>query len=154
MEPLAPSSAVESVIESSTVHDANSEQAAGFNFQPNYGIDGIGIIGSHFYVIRSCVINTYELFVYLALRDASENEETTNREGSAHNQDEDILEASRNEEGIQDDESDNEYTFNEPETESDSDDNQSNQDAQRSVQTGATLGSETGLEIIYYLFVK
>lgn len=45
MEPLAPSSAVETVIEASTVHEVNSEQAAGFNFQPNYGIDGIGIIG-------------------------------------------------------------------------------------------------------------
>lgn len=90
------------------------------------------------------------------MRDASESEETANREGSAHNQDEDILEASRNEEGIQDDESDNEYTFNEPETESDSDDNQSNQDAQRSVQTGATVGSETGLEIdsFYTLYIK
>lgn len=46
VEPLAPSSAVESVIETSTVHEANNEQATGFNFQPNYGIDGIGIIGS------------------------------------------------------------------------------------------------------------
>ncbi|KAM7362066.1 E3 ubiquitin-protein ligase hyd isoform 4-T4 [Cochliomyia hominivorax] len=119
VEPLAPSSAVESVIETSTVHETNSDQATGFNFQPNYGIDGI------------------------ALRDTSENEETPNREGGVQNHDEDILEASRNEEGIQDDESDNEYTFNEQETESDSDDNQSNQDAQRSVQTGATVGSET-----------
>lgn len=84
------------------------------------------------------------------MRDTSENEETPNREGGAHNQDEDILEGGRNEEGIQDDESDNEYTFNEPETESDSDDNQSNQDAQRSVQTGATVGSETGLQIYFY----
>lgn len=92
--------------------------------------------------------------LFSALRDASESEEAPNREGGGHNQDEDILEASRNEEGIQDDESDNEYTFNEPETESDSDDNQSNQDAQRSVQTGATVGSETGLEIIYYLFKR
>lgn len=40
-------------------------------------------------------------------------------------------------------ESDNEFTFNEAETESDSDDNQSTQDAQRSVQTGATHGSDT-----------
>lgn len=64
------------------------------------------------------------------------------------------MESSRNEEGIQDDESDNEYTFNEPETESDSDDNQSNQDAQRSVQTGATVGSETGLDSISYLNYK
>lgn len=48
MEPLAPSTAAEAVIETSTVHETNSEQPTGFNFQPNYGIDGIGIIGSHF----------------------------------------------------------------------------------------------------------
>ncbi|TMW46195.1 hypothetical protein DOY81_008725 [Sarcophaga bullata] len=125
VEPLAPSSAAESVIETSTVHETNSEHPTGFNFQPNYGIDGI------------------------ALRDASENEEAPNREGGTHNQDEDLLETSRNEEGIQDDESDNEYTFNEPETESDSDDNQSNQDAQRSVQTGATVGSETDIGVLF-----
>lgn len=74
---------------------------------------------------------------------------------ATHNQDEDILETGRNDEGLlQDDESDNEYTFNEPETESDSDDNQSNQDAQRSVQTGATVGSETGLDFFFnYILV-
>lgn len=37
------------------------------------------------------------------------------------------------------------FNFNEAETESDSDDNQSTQDAQRSVQTGATAGSDTGI---------
>ncbi|KAG5682285.1 hypothetical protein PVAND_011645 [Polypedilum vanderplanki] len=42
-------------------------------------------------------------------------------------------------------ESDNEFNFQEAETESDSDDNQSTQDAGRSVQTGATAGSDTGL---------
>jgi len=41
-------------------------------------------------------------------------------------------------------ESDNEFNFHEAETESDSDDNQSTQDAGRSVQTGATAGSDTG----------
>jgi E3 ubiquitin-protein ligase EDD1 len=41
-------------------------------------------------------------------------------------------------------ESDNEFNFQEAETESDSDDNQSTQDAGRSVQTGATAGSDTG----------
>lgn len=45
---------------------------------------------------------------------------------------------------MQDDESDNDFAFNDAETESDSDDNQSNQEVQRSVQTGATVGSETG----------
>lgn len=61
-----------------------------------------------------------------------------------HAQEEDIMDAARNDEAMQDDESDNDFTFNDAETESDSDDNQSNQDAQRSVQTGATVGSETG----------
>ncbi|XP_059219991.1 E3 ubiquitin-protein ligase hyd isoform X2 [Stomoxys calcitrans] len=119
VDPLAPSSVAEAIIDTNTIHEATSESAGAFNFQPSYGIDSI------------------------ALRDVSENEENANRENSANNQDEDILESGRNDEGIQDDESDNEYTFNEPETESDSDDNQSNQDAQRSVQTGATVGSET-----------
>lgn len=36
------------------------------------------------------------------------------------------------------------FNFHEAETESDSDDNLSTQDAQRSVQTGATHGSDTG----------
>ncbi|XP_055677415.1 E3 ubiquitin-protein ligase hyd isoform X5 [Lutzomyia longipalpis] len=49
----------------------------------------------------------------------------------------------RNEEAVQEGESDNEFNFAEAETESDSDDNQSTQDAQRSVQTGATAGSDT-----------
>lgn len=46
--------------------------------------------------------------------------------------------------GGQEAESDNEFNFQEAETESDSDDNQSTQDAGRSVQTGATAGSDTG----------
>lgn len=74
--------------------------------------------------------------------------------------DDDMIENQRNDEGMQDDESDNDFTFNDAETESDSDDNQSNQDVQRSVQTGANVGSETGkvvriLEIcIYVLLVR
>lgn len=59
------------------------------------------------------------------------------------NLDEDAQDALRNEEVVQEGESDTEY-FHEAETESDSDDNQSTQDAQRSVQTGATAGSDTG----------
>ncbi|XP_055716882.1 E3 ubiquitin-protein ligase hyd isoform X7 [Phlebotomus papatasi] len=51
----------------------------------------------------------------------------------------------RNEEAAQEGESDTEFNFAEAETESDSDDNQSTQDAQRSVQTGATAGSDTGI---------
>jgi E3 ubiquitin-protein ligase EDD1 len=47
-------------------------------------------------------------------------------------------------EGGHEGESDNEFNFQEAETESDSDDNQSTQDAGRSVQTGATAGSDTG----------
>ncbi|XP_075147167.1 E3 ubiquitin-protein ligase hyd isoform X2 [Haematobia irritans] len=119
VEPLAPSSVAEAVIETNTAHENAVESGGSFNFQPNYGMDSI------------------------ALRDVSESEENSNRENAVNNQDEDILDSGRNDEGIQDDESDTEYTFNEPETESDSDDNQSNQDAQRSVQTGATVGSET-----------
>ncbi|KAL9891475.1 E3 ubiquitin-protein ligase hyd isoform X1 [Glossina fuscipes] len=125
VEPLAPSLATETAIETSSVNEAVNDSTSAFNFQSNYGIDGI------------------------ALRHASESEEPPNRETGTHNQDEDLLETSRNEEGIQDDESDNEYTFNEPETESDSDDNQSNQDAQRSVQTGATVGSETDIGALF-----
>lgn len=62
-----------------------------------------------------------------------------------------MIENQRNDEGLQDDESDNDFTFNDAETESDSDDNQSNQDVQRSVQTGANVGSETGkkLKMLY-----
>lgn len=81
---------------------------------------------------------------FLALRDPSESEEIPNRESNLSSHDDDMIESQRNEEGMQDDESDNDFTFNDAETESDSDDNQSNQDAQRSVQTGATVGSETG----------
>lgn len=59
------------------------------------------------------------------------------------NLDEDGQDVLRNEEVVQEGESDNDF-FHEAETESDSDDNQSTQDAQRSVQTGATAGSDTG----------
>jgi len=79
-----------------------------------------------------------------AIRDASESEEVINREANSHNQDDELIENQRNEDGMQDDESDNDFTFNDAETESDSDDNQSNQEVQRSVQAGATVGSENG----------
>lgn len=59
----------------------------------------------------------------------------------------------RNEEVAAEAESDTEFNFHEAETESDSDDNQSTQDAQRSVQTGATAGSDTGEELSYYVHV-
>lgn len=66
------------------------------------------------------------------------------------NLDEDAQDALRNEDVVQEGESDTEY-FHEAETESDSDDNQSTQDAQRSVQTGATAGSDTGEGPILFL---
>lgn len=47
-------------------------------------------------------------------------------------------------------ESDNEFNFQEAETESDSDDNQSTQDAGRSVQTGATAGSASDTGKFFY----
>lgn len=90
---------------------------------------------------------------FLDLRDPSESEEIPNRESNLGSQDDDLIENQRNEEGMQDDESDNDFTFNDAETESDSDDNQSNQDAQRSVQTGATVGSETGKMHFTSLFI-
>lgn len=77
--------------------------------------------------------------------DASEQDDThseRDRHNSTRsNNDEDGL---RNEEVVPEGESDNEF-FHEAETESDSDDNQSTQDAQRSVQTGATAGSDAGV---------
>lgn len=77
--------------------------------------------------------------------DASEQDDThseRDRHNSTRsNNDEDAL---RNDEVVPEGESDNEF-FHEAETESDSDDNQSTQDAQRSVQTGATAGSDTGV---------
>lgn len=85
----------------------------------------------------------------LALRDPSESEEIPNRESNLSSHEDDLIENQRNEEGMQDDESDNDFTFNDAETESDSDDNQSNQDTQRNVQPGAAVGSETGKTIYF-----
>lgn len=77
--------------------------------------------------------------------EASEQDETQSERdrhnSTRSNNDEDTL---RNDEVVPEGESDNEF-FHEAETESDSDDNQSTQDAQRSVQTGATAGSDTGV---------
>ncbi|XP_030371392.1 E3 ubiquitin-protein ligase hyd isoform X3 [Scaptodrosophila lebanonensis] len=119
VEPLAPSN-IESSSEQIVTHDSTHDQSSGFSIQQNY-----------------------EVVPMDALRDTSESEEVTIREGNSHSQDDDLIENQRNEDGMPEDESDNDFTFNDAETESDSDDNQSNQDAQRSVQTGATVGSET-----------
>lgn len=77
--------------------------------------------------------------------EASEQDDTQSERdrhnSTRSNNDEDAL---RNDEVVPEGESDNEF-FHEAETESDSDDNQSTQDAQRSVQTGATAGSDTGV---------
>lgn len=79
--------------------------------------------------------------------DASEQDDAASerdrRNSTRSNLDEDGQDALPNEEAAAEGESDNEF-FHEAETESDSDDNQSTQDAQRSVQTGATAGSDTG----------
>lgn len=79
--------------------------------------------------------------------DASEQDdvqsERDRHNSNRSNLDEDAQDALRNEDVVHEGESDTEY-FHEAETESDSDDNQSTQDAQRSVQTGATAGSDTG----------
>lgn len=55
-----------------------------------------------------------------------------------------VIDDAMGQDGGHEAESDNEFNFQEAETESDSDDNQSTQDAGRSVQTGATAGSDTG----------
>lgn len=75
-------------------------------------------------------------------------------ESTSRMQTEDDSDNLRNSELIQDEESDTEYNFNEAETDSDSDDNQSNQEGQRSEQTGATAGSDTGklVELLFYFF--
>lgn len=74
--------------------------------------------------------------------ETSEHEEQDNNQQNA--QQDDVQDQLRNEEVAVENESDTEFNFNEAETDSDSDDNQSTQDAQRSVQTGATAGSDTG----------
>ncbi|XP_068157779.1 E3 ubiquitin-protein ligase hyd isoform X1 [Drosophila tropicalis] len=125
VEPLAPSN-VEPSSDQIVGHEASNDQSSSFNIQQNY-----------------------EVVAMDGLRDASESEEVTNRETNSHSQDDDMIENQRNEDGLQDDESDNDFTFNDAETESDSDDNQSNQDAQRSVQTGATVGSETDIGVLF-----
>lgn len=71
------------------------------------------------------------------------NSERDRLNSTRSNMDEDAQDSIRNEEAAQEGESDNEF-FHEAETESDSDDNHSAQDAQRSAQTGATAGSDTG----------
>ncbi|KAL7740186.1 hypothetical protein ACLKA6_003892 [Drosophila palustris] len=124
VEPLAPSN-VESTSEH-IVHDAINAQSSSFSVQQNYDVVAMD-----------------------TLRDPSESEEIPNRENNLSSHDDDLIENQRNEEGMQDDESDNDFTFNDAETESDSDDNQSNQDAQRSVQTGATVGSETDIGVLF-----
>lgn len=78
--------------------------------------------------------------------EASEQDDAPS-ERDRHNSTRSNLDEEANEvlrEVVQEGESDNEF-FHEAETESDSDDNQSStQDAERSVQTGATAGSDTG----------
>ncbi|KAG4078397.1 hypothetical protein HA402_013107 [Bradysia odoriphaga] len=77
-------------------------------------------------------------------QDDISNERDRSNIRPSNNMDEDVPDPLRNEDAVMEGESDNEFNFHEAETESDSDDNQSTQDAQRSVQTGATAGSDTG----------
>uniref|UniRef100_A0A336LUN3 HECT-type E3 ubiquitin transferase n=1 Tax=Culicoides sonorensis TaxID=179676 RepID=A0A336LUN3_CULSO len=81
--------------------------------------------------------------------ETSEHEEQDNNQSNA--QQDDANDQLRNEDAVVENESDTEFNFNEAETDSDSDDNQSTQDAQRSVQTGATAGSDTGLRSLISL---
>lgn len=73
-------------------------------------------------------------------RDEGESEAGAGGSGNNNDETHDNMRIEEAAEG----ESDPEFNFQEAETESDSDDNQSTQDAQRSVQTGATAGSDTG----------
>lgn len=84
--------------------------------------------------------------------EASEHEEQEIQQ-NAQNAD-DVQDQLRNEEAVVENESDTEFNFNEAETDSDSDDNQSTQDAQRSVQTGATAGSDTGDDSLTNFFFE
>ncbi|XP_017092018.2 E3 ubiquitin-protein ligase hyd [Drosophila bipectinata] len=126
VDPLAPSN-VEASSEQVIGHDAANDQSSNFNIQQNFDVVAMETI-----------------------RDPSESEEAINRETNSHSQDDELIENQRNEDGMmQDDESDNDFAFNDAETESDSDDNQSNQEVQRSVQTGATVGSETDIGVLF-----
>lgn len=127
VEPMAPSSARE---------HSQSESAAEGN-----ATDDADARGDDNYVAR----------IRVRLRDVEENNDADaairgdGDDGEASEQEENEPQANNQDARNQDaeGESDNEFTFNEAETESDSDDNQSTQDAQRSVQTGATAGSDT-----------
>jgi E3 ubiquitin-protein ligase EDD1 len=77
-------------------------------------------------------------------RNLSENSNSGGASGVGNLVEEEIQDPLRNEDMAQEGESDTESNFHEAETESDSDDGQSTQDAQRSVQTAATAGSDTG----------
>ncbi|XP_017846381.1 E3 ubiquitin-protein ligase hyd isoform X2 [Drosophila busckii] len=130
VEPLAPFN-IESLSTEQMAggaHDAVNSQSSSFSVQQNYDVVAMD-----------------------TLRDTSESEEIAgNRETNLSSHDEDLIENQRNEEGLQDEESDNDFTFNDAETESDSDDNQSHQDTQqRSVQTGAAVGSETDIGVLF-----
>lgn len=131
VEPMAPSSARESTI---------GIQAAIVSVAD----DNVDVPGSEF-VAR----------VRVRLRDDANEEQNIQDDGEVSEQEDneqlqnenrvepDGQEQLRNEDGGAENESDNEFNFNEAETDSDSDDNQSTQDAQRSVQTGATAGSDS-----------
>jgi E3 ubiquitin-protein ligase EDD1 len=73
-----------------------------------------------------------------------QNLSSNNNNNNNNNVVDDVVDEQMGGENGHEGESDNEFNFQEAETESDSDDNQSTQDAGRSVQTGATAGSDTG----------
>jgi E3 ubiquitin-protein ligase EDD1 len=76
-------------------------------------------------------------------RTQSSSQRQNNNNNNNNNVVDDVADDPMAQDADQEAESDNEFNFQEAETESDSDDNQSTQDAQRSVQTGATAGSDT-----------
>lgn len=161
VEPLAPPTTRHSITMSSTsaVSRIDSEQQPSFMSRINVRLrdiddqnDGDGELEKK---CCSPFPNNY-IFEYLAAigqddGEISEQDEVMERDSRSNvrpnnaNMEEEAQDAlGRNEEAAQEGESDTEFNFAEAETESDSDDNQSTQDAQRSVQTGATAGSDTG----------
>lgn len=134
MEPLAPSNRTTGILTAQA-----STSAAGVDGERNSDPDYISRIRVR---LREVDENNDNDAAIQDDGEVSEHEEQDNNQQNA--QQDDVQDQLRNEEAAAENESDTEFNFNEAETDSDSDDNQSTQDAQRSVQTGATAGSDTG----------
>lgn len=149
VEPLAPSALRDGHLDGRGGARGNDDQSSGFlsRLDVNYRLRQLDDTIDN----DAVVDNTGDD------EEASEQDDVAS-ERDRHNStrsniDDDGQDGLRNEEVVQEGESDNEF-FHEAESESDSDDNQSTQDAQRSVQTGATAGSDTGEVFIQLKFYE